>query len=287
MNKIHVGAKYNYFTTLEEDTSKTVRSRWICRCICGVIKSVDASKLRTSATKSCGCIRSGILPGQVFSHLTVRTRDHEKSRYIYWICACICGNTTSVPTHRLKSGKTKSCGCLQKEIAASIIKKIPRRERQTPLCHPNREHEAKGLCKECYNKKKNKKVDKQKKKHQDKNWWNRVKDKPETKLKRRKYHLKSTFGISIEQHEEILNQQNRKCAICNIPYKKVVGGSKIRPNLVIDHCHTTDTIRGLLCNKCNMGLGYFQDDPNLLMMAATYLQKFSNERCQLTKSSEH
>lgn len=49
------------------------------------------------------------------------------------------------------------------------------------------------------------------------------------------------------------------------------------PELVVDHCHKSKQIRGLVCHRCNVGLGYFRDDPELLRAAAAYLEAQSKE----------
>lgn len=43
-------------------------------------------------------------------------------------------------------------------------------------------------------------------------------------------------------------------------------------DVVLDHCHVSGKIRGALCQRCNMGLGQFQDDPNRLRAAALYIE---------------
>jgi hypothetical protein len=56
----------------------------------------------------------------------------------------------------------------------------------------------------------------------------------------------------------------KECIIC---------GSQ--ENLVVDHCHKTNIVRGMLCNHCNRGLGHFKDDPQLLEFARIYLIYYS------------
>ena len=68
---------------------------------------------------------------------------------------------------------------------------------------------------------------------------------------------------------EILVNQNYLCAICD---KKAETPEDIQ-KMHVDHCHKTDKIRGILCNKCNRGIGYLQDDPILTNRATEYLNK--------------
>jgi hypothetical protein len=68
--------------------------------------------------------------------------------------------------------------------------------------------------------------------------------------------------------EELIAKQNNLCPICEDNLLEV------RPNL--DHCHRTNMIRGVLCNSCNVGLGFFADNPKFLEAGITYLNKEYN-----------
>ena len=76
------------------------------------------------------------------------------------------------------------------------------------------------------------------------------------------YHLKRNHGISLKDFKKILKSQNGVCAICH---------TKSHKNLYVDHNHKTGKIRGLLCQKCNFGLGQFNDSIILLNNAIKYL----------------
>lgn len=84
-------------------------------------------------------------------------------------------------------------------------------------------------------------------------------------VRRRFYVLKSATGVDRDAYLDLLDTQNNKCAICN------KSKETFEKNLCVDHCHTSNNVRGLLCLKCNMGLGYFNDDENLLQQAINYL----------------
>lgn len=91
------------------------------------------------------------------------------------------------------------------------------------------------------------------------------------KASMRKGHLKRTFGLTLEQYDEIFKKQNGKCAICRKAETRKWKGSVFR--LGIDHNHKTGDIRELLCYSCNLALGYANDDPELLKRMIAYLEK--------------
>jgi hypothetical protein len=84
----------------------------------------------------------------------------------------------------------------------------------------------------------------------------------------RRAHLKRSFGISLEEYNEMSERQNHICAICGgyeTSYRNKV--------LSVDHSHKTGVIRGLLCNTCNRALGLFKEDIDVLKKAIDYLLK--------------
>jgi len=77
-------------------------------------------------------------------------------------------------------------------------------------------------------------------------------------------HLKARYGITLEEKLELLNRQGGKCLIC----KKDI----IKNKACVDHNHETGRVRGLLCDRCNHGLGNFKDNIELLQLAIEYLK---------------
>lgn len=98
-----------------------------------------------------------------------------------------------------------------------------------------------------------------------KEWKNN--NKVREKQNRRNIGLK-VYGLTQEQYNLMLNQQNGKCKICNAAEV----GSNRCSNFYIDHCHNTGKVRGLLCHSCNFGIGYFKDNIELLNKAINYLE---------------
>jgi hypothetical protein len=92
---------------------------------------------------------------------------------------------------------------------------------------------------------------------------------PASVEKRKSYNLKTTYGISLESAKWIANEQNWQCPICEV----TLNPDDAKKLFNVDHHHGTGQIRGILCNKCNAGLGYFRDNPRLLRRAAAYLEE--------------
>ncbi len=72
------------------------------------------------------------------------------------------------------------------------------------------------------------------------------------------------YGVSVEEIQAMLEDQQYACAICQIDITKIFR---------VDHDHLTDIVRELLCPSCNSGLGFFKDDKSLLEEAVQYLDK--------------
>lgn len=87
------------------------------------------------------------------------------------------------------------------------------------------------------------------------------------------YHLKKEFGLTLEDFNSLLVQQDGVCAICREP-EKSVHKSGTPKDLSVDHDHKTGAIRGLLCWVCNTGIGKLRDSPDLLRTAANYIEKY-------------
>ena len=81
-----------------------------------------------------------------------------------------------------------------------------------------------------------------------------------------------TYGLSVDEYWKRLEDQGRCCAICRQPEDYQQAGRTKR--LSVDHDHETGAVRGFLCGRCNSGLGYFRDDPDMLRAAAAYLEEW-------------
>jgi len=113
-------------------------------------------------------------------------------------------------------------------------------------------------CKDCYR-------EDMRKRHQLKMDDKSVLKRDNYRAKHRYTSLKVVYGISKEGYERMLLVQNGRCEIC--------GDLMTKP--YVDHCHSTNKVRGLLCMKCNMGLGHFKDSTVTMNNAIKYIEKYS------------
>lgn len=95
----------------------------------------------------------------------------------------------------------------------------------------------------------------------------RVKYKEVNKSRR----LQKEYGITLEERDAIVRGQDFKCAVC-------ADAINLDSRMHVDHCHVSGSVRGVLCSKCNQGIGLFNDDPNRMRAAADYVERHMKER---------
>ena len=103
----------------------------------------------------------------------------------------------------------------------------------------------------------------------------RLKDKLKAREPKRKAQILNArrlkvFGISTGDYEKMFEEQNGVCFICSKPQRK-----KVHKHLFVDHCHTTNKVRALLCNNCNTGIGMFEENIQTMKDAISYLELFN------------
>jgi hypothetical protein len=180
--------------------------------------------------------RTADLSGQQFQDLTIikQVPNIRKQPKRCWLCKCKCGKEIILDTSKLKV--QKSCGC---NNIAHVQKSNSKRY---PYLY-KRWHYYKQLDQ-----------------LSDEFWPNR------------KHHgcrkcvhasiLKRKYNLDYQDYLQIRQDCNNLCQICK----------KDRP-LVVDHCHTTGKVRGLLCSQCNSGLGHIKDNVDYLKKMIEYLER--------------
>ena len=126
--------------------------------------------------------------------------------------------------------------------------------KEIALFHKNKSNKSgcADYCKSCTNKYDN----------------NRYASNQEFRMMRKNYNLKYNNKLSSEEYTIKFNEQYGRCAICGKPQ------TELKEALAIDHDHITENIRGLICRKCNLGIGNFDDNIENLKAAILYLQKY-------------
>ena len=81
-------------------------------------------------------------------------------------------------------------------------------------------------------------------------------------------HLRSKYGLTMDDKIKMREVQQNKCAICEKEFET-------DRHAYVDHCHKTNNVRGLLCRKCNSGLGMFEDNIEFMERAISYIGNHS------------
>jgi hypothetical protein len=168
--------------------------------------------------------------------------------------------------NQLKSNFQRNCPICHKEIFYNREFNYNRAAFLNSKCHLCKLKDKRNLNPEIYKDRCNKYKLKNKqkcKKYMD-NW------RKENGFTIRKWYLKYHYGISTEDYNKLFIKQEGKCKICGKHQ------SELKVPLCVDHCHHTNMVRGLLCTKCNAGLGNYNDDIILFQNAVNYLNSFKN-----------
>jgi len=83
-------------------------------------------------------------------------------------------------------------------------------------------------------------------------------------------YLERTYGITWDDYERMLEEQEHKCKLCGSE-GFLMDEKRHSMKLVVDHCHEGGQVRGLLCHNCNRALGLLKDDVDTLQKAIDYL----------------
>lgn len=87
------------------------------------------------------------------------------------------------------------------------------------------------------------------------------------------YRLRSAYGITVDDVDLMLREQNHACRLCRCPLSPTYRN--------VDHDHQTGRIRGLLCNQCNTALGNFKENPKVIAGAIRYLTELALIPCAI------
>jgi len=163
-----------------------------------------------------------------------------------------------------------------------IFKILPKELLECARCHwalplsefyANKRYKSgyKTTCIECNNK-----VRKMNPKHLKNSSLSAAKFRKKNPRSARSFQLKGLYGITIEDYDQMYAEQRGCCKICGEHHDK----------LYIDHCHTTDKVRGLLCPCCNAFIGMAKENVEILTNAIQYIKRHSNVGMQNLTTSK-
>lgn len=187
-----------------------------------------------------------------------------------WNCLNVCSNECHVKYNLLIKEKTCTKCNENKPIEMFYIQDKKKQSRQAECSKCEQDRRKIAIAN-------NPNYDKQIEANRKKKWGDAH---PE---RLRNSRLKSVYGIDNKRYAEILESQNGVCAICHETETKMNKEQNIPKRLAVDHCHSTEKVRGLLCFDCNSSLGKFKDSIENLQRAIDYLNKSREPEIRLDK----
>ena len=109
------------YRTEVPSTSNSKQAHWLCQCVKCNKYFIKPAFTLTKGTNECECKYD--LTNRIFGRWTVIGKAKSRNNKGYWKCRCICGNEKEVESYLLTSGQSKSCGCLNRELAAERCRK--------------------------------------------------------------------------------------------------------------------------------------------------------------------
>jgi hypothetical protein len=163
-----------------------------------------------------------------------------------------------IPAFTSKGGLCRRCYCREwAKIKRSLNPVAPKPiQIRFSTCHPERRHWGRGLCSVCYHqayRSKNPEVNKR----ASAKWREANKDKRWAK------HIRYRYGMSVEDYNLMLKQQQNSCKLC---------GRNPILYPVIEHSHTTEKVRGIVCQRCNNAISLFEGYADLMDKIPEYLR---------------
>lgn len=126
--ELKIGAKYDKWTIVAFDcVDDKRRRRYLCKCECGIQRSVAAAEIANGRTKSCPRCKRDNLTGKIYGLWTVVSRSNKKSKNGYrtlWLCKCECGKKALVQRSNLISGGSKGCWTCRRDVI--VTSKFPK-----------------------------------------------------------------------------------------------------------------------------------------------------------------
>lgn len=173
------------------------------------------------------------------------------------------GEPETVTQYQRRKYCSKDCAAAARiaEVRTRTSKRCPRCKAERPVeaFRPNkaRPDGRAGLCRPCENKSEAE--------------WRRTTDKG--LAMQRRSHRRYKYGLEPSDYDAMAEAQGGVCAICEQP-ESIVGARGVPKSLSIDHNHITGVTRGLLCQRCNQGIGNMKENPARLRAAADYLERW-------------